>query len=368
MRRLTVAQVHAQKVSELGLDAGALDLTSIEAIAGALRRVACFLCPCSAATLVRGVIHPLRGLVDDTDAMKTFVEQTLDAMIAHGDLFEQPQVQEDGFGAVVLVYAAPPSFVLRQSGSAILLGIASDHLSALPDDLQARIEYVNHVRRVAPIAHENLRDELLQVGLIEVSDDVWLSSPPAGSAADHLLRLDRLLDAAGTSRTIPGLLLLDPERPVQYYRGRWVEPRSQTGRFVARRSQAYGADLWCYVELHEGQSERLLDLPLPGSRWRGCDEAWQLQLAIDATRGHSQRFRLRPLPNGAAVLELFSPLPMWARRRWDAIGEPVPTSGCLFGYRLRREEIPEEALYARAALWLGEVSPSIDGDPKGQLR
>jgi hypothetical protein len=46
----------------LALDPSALDLTSIEAIAGALRRAASFLCPCGAATLVRTVVRPLQGL------------------------------------------------------------------------------------------------------------------------------------------------------------------------------------------------------------------------------------------------------------------------------------------------------------------
>src|SRR5262245_25960556 len=89
MRRLTVGEVHAQKVAELGLDPTALDLTSIEGLASAVRRAATFLCPCSAATLVRGVVRPLRGLVPDLEALKGLVEETLEAMIAHGDILEQ---------------------------------------------------------------------------------------------------------------------------------------------------------------------------------------------------------------------------------------------------------------------------------------
>ena len=51
-------EVHANKVAELGFDQTALDLTSIEAIAAALRRAANFLCPCAATTLVRAVAEP----------------------------------------------------------------------------------------------------------------------------------------------------------------------------------------------------------------------------------------------------------------------------------------------------------------------
>src|SRR5687767_6377005 len=123
MRRLTANEVHAQKIAELGLDPAALDLTSIEGLAGAIRRAASFLCPCSAATLVRGVVRPLRGLVPDLEAAKGLVEETLDAMIAHGDLLEQRDLENEYETARMLLYAAPASFVARASGMLVLLGI-----------------------------------------------------------------------------------------------------------------------------------------------------------------------------------------------------------------------------------------------------
>jgi hypothetical protein len=359
MRRLSAAEVHAKKTAELGLDPTTLDLTSTESVAGALRRAASFLCPCTSATLVRGVVPPLRGLVSDLDATKGLVEETLEAMIAHGDILEHNQTDEDSVqGKATLLYAAPPSFIPRESGAVILLGIASDHLCAVPDELESRIEYVTYVRRLSPLPTEDLRSELLHLGLIELSNESWLKAPPGETAAQHVSRFDRLLDAAQPSRDIPGLSLLDPGRPVQYYRGRWVEPRSQSGRFVARRSQAYGADLWCFVELQGGHPERMIDFPVSMGRWRGCDEAWSLQMAIDATRGDPQRYRVREGPGGSRLLEFFSPVPMWARRRWDAIGEPVPSSGCLFAYRLTETELAEELQFLRVTLWLDEVTVS----------
>lgn len=358
MRRLTAAEVHALKIAELGLDPAALDLTSVEAIAGALRRAASFLCPCSATTLVRAVVSPLRGLVPDLDASKELVEQTLDAMIAHGDIFEQRDMTSEVASPPVLLYAAPASFVARASGVVILLGISTDQLSPLPDDLEQRIGYVGHVRRLGPVPGKDLRGELHQIGLLELANDTWLKSPPQETAENHVTGYDRTLDNTQPSRDIPGLLLLDPERSVRYYPGRWVEPRTHTGRFVARRSQAYGADLWCYVQLRNGQPERMIDLPHSGNRWRGCDEAWHLQMAIDAQRGQPQRFRVRPGLGEGAVLELLSPVPAWAHRRWDALGEPVPRaprSGFLFAYRLAKSEIDEEVRFAREFLWLEEI-------------
>lgn len=360
VRKISVAKVHEQKIVELGLNPCALDLTSIEAIAGALRRTASFLCPCAAPTLVRGVVRPLRGLVDDLEAVKATVEDTLDAMVAHGDILELDDVENSpGRKNSGTLYAAPPAFVTRESGTVILIGIASDQLSALPDELEARIEYVNHLRRLNPTPEEKLRGDLVQLGLIELSYADWLKMPPVETAEQHLLRVDNFLNAVQPSRDVPGLILLDFERPVRYYRGRWVEPRSQSGRFVARRSQAYGAPLWCYVQLLNGNPERLIDFPITGSRWRGCDEAWRLQIAIDAKRGEPQRFRVRPGPENTSIIEFFSPVPMWAQRRWDAVGEPVPNSGCLFAYRLPETELKEELRFARELLWLDELKGSV---------
>lgn len=357
MRRLTAAEVHAQKIAELGLDPNALDLTSTEAIAGALRRAASFLCPCAAATLVRGVVRPLRGLVDNIEVVKDMIEETLEAMLAHGDILEHRDFEEDsGHGTATLLYAAPASFVARKSGAVILLGVASDQLSALPDDIEVRIEYVNHLRRLSPLPGGDLRAELGQLGLMEISYDHWLKAPRMDTPAQHLSHIDRLLNAAQPSRDVPGLLLIDPERPVRYYRGRWVEARSQSGRFVGRRSQAYGAQLWSYVQLRDGNPERLIDFPIGSSRWRGCDEAWRLQMAIDALRGEPQRFRVRPGAGDTRVIEFFSPVPMWTRRKWDAVGEPVLSSGCLFAYRFPQAELAEELRFAREELWLDQMT------------
>src|SRR5258707_15843277 len=110
--RIAASEVHARSVTALGLDSTVLDLTSTEAIAEALRRAANFRCPCTGATLVRSVVEPLRGLVDDLDATKILVEETLEAVVAHGDILEEPEVDATSPNSkAALLYAAPPSFI-----------------------------------------------------------------------------------------------------------------------------------------------------------------------------------------------------------------------------------------------------------------
>jgi hypothetical protein len=342
-------------VVDLGLDPDIFNVTSIETIAGALRRTASFHCPCNAATLIRSVVRPLRGLVKDPNSVRSLAEETLEAMIAHGDILDHSDiVAERSDEAKSLLYAAHPSFVARRSGTVILVGIASDRLPVFPEEFEKRIEHINHIRRMKPLPHEDLPSELVHFGLNKLSYENWLNTPTSETPAQLLSRHDRLLDRTPPSHEIPGLSLLEPELPVRYYRGRWVEPRSQTGRFVGRRSQAYGADLWCYVKMHNGHPERLLDFPIESSRWRGCDEAWRLQMAIDALRAKPQQFRTCPEPGETLKIQFFSPLPMWARKRLDAVGEPASPSGCLFAYKLAASESEEELRFAREVLWLGE--------------
>lgn len=359
MKRLTAREVHAHKIRELGLDPDSLDLMTAEGLSAVIRRAASYLCPCSEATILRAVVEPLRGLVEDMEEAKKLAESTLEAMIAYGDLQEQADVRSETSSTRVLLYATPPSFVMRQSGVALLIGVAADQLSPLTTDLSQRIQYLGHVRRLDPMPGTDLRAELRHFGLIELSADAWLRAPRV-THSSLVAMSDRELDSVAPSRDIPGLLLLDPTRQVRYYKGRWVEPKSHTGRYIARRQRAYGADLWCYARMANGLPQQMIDLPRRGSRWRGCDEAWHLQMAIDRQRGSPQSFRITSQGKGDTVLlEFFSPVPAWARRRWDAIGEPISMMGCLFAYRIPRQELDEERRFAHDALWLEETNRDL---------
>ncbi|TET39235.1 MAG: hypothetical protein E3J72_00910 [Planctomycetota bacterium] len=296
-------------------------------------------------------------MVDDLDELQRTVEDTLEALVGHGDLLELTDTsQEESSGCKALLYLAPPAFVRRQSGAVVILGILPDDVSLLPDEVVECVEYINHIRVLPPNAGTKFADQLGELGWIELSSSAWLKAPKAEAAAEYLGRMNRLLDAAPVGGDVPGLVLLDPGRSVRYYRGRWVESTTHTGRFVGRRAQAYGADLWCYVKVKDGNPIRFVDLPLKSNTWRGCDEAWRIQAAIDYEQGTPQIFRVRPGPNGTEVVDFFSPLPMWVRRKWNVVGVPILSSGCLFSYRLRENEIDEEVRFLKEYAWLTEIS------------
>ncbi len=359
MKILSIAEIHRSSVESLRLDANALDLTSVEVVAGSIRRAASFFCPCPMRTLLSVVLDAHRGIVDDFEAFRCTVEDTIENLVAYGDLLEleEPNIDDEEVRGKLLLYCAPPCFVPRMTGNLLLLGISGDGLSSLPKDLEANIEYVGH-SRILRTGEGNAIERLKELGFIELTMDAWLRPPAQESPEQLLARANEQLKVAHTAGEVPGLRVIDPDSAVNFYRRRWVDLTTASGHVVGRRPQAYGADIWCYVDLTNGQTVKLVDLPLARSRSRGCDDAWFLQAALDAKRGKPQQFLVRNGPPGMKIIDFFSPLPMWAKRRLDATGEAIPSSRSLFSYKFAEGEVAEEADFLQKRLWLAHADGS----------
>jgi hypothetical protein len=355
---VTPAEVAASAVGTLGLDVDAVDITSPEALAASLRRAASFLCPVAPRVILRTVNDALGGLPGYTEETHSELETALDAMVAVGDLLEVPA--QDDIRQRQL-FLGPPAFVRRDSGLCLIFGIRADGMPLVSDDLAMRVEHEDHVRLLR--SGESLTERLAQEGLIELRADQWLKSPPAESAAQHLEDYKARLGAMGDSGPLDGVRLIDPTRPPTFYKGRWREPKkTDSGLFVARRPQGYGAELWCVVEVVEGDVRRGIDLPPGFEIAAGADYAWRLQAAIDSLDGTPQRFALRPGSHGSAVLDLFSPVPSWVRRRLDVVATPIVRSrAALFSYGVPSGEVEEEVAFLKEMMWMAERS--AEGEP-----
>lgn len=320
-------------------------------LAALLRHSAGFLCPCSVATLRFAAINSLQHLVDDEDLVER-IEEGIEALTSVGDLLELSHVTTDDPAVRgTWLFAAPPSYVVRPSGSIFLIGIVADQDTYLPLELTERIQYEGYVRMIVPRHNEDLAEELAELGLQRLSQDNWLKRPREQSASKLYKDFQAKLRSAPRSGSIPDLQLLDSERPATYYRGRWVEVKKQSGMFMGRRPQEYGSPIWCFVEVQGGEAKKLLDFPLPKNRWRGCDAAWHLQMAIDHLRGTPQCYKLRQDAEGIC-LDFFSPLPLWAQRRLMTIGRKVAPEKCLLSYRIPERELEEEERFLQEQLWL----------------
>lgn len=430
LRVISSNQAQSETLTTLGFDVNSYLLNSSEVLASAIRRAASFLCPCSARSIISAVINPLKYMVEDNDDLPTTTENVLEEMIAIGDLQECRNV---AFNRTALLYLAPPSYVRLSGGTIILLGIAPDNVSFLPEEIQRNIVYkgcLRYLKKEPPcvtidsrVSAQNIKGEieeyiitmphqvdtslgkvsaespvgrsllgkvvgenveistpsgirtlkivqvlslknegdddlassLSQLGLISYSEENWLKAPPNETASQFISKFDRSLDRIATCGDITGVTIVTPSKDVRYYRGRWSSPKNISGRFIGRRPQAYGNDIWCYLEIADGRVNKFVDLPLDSSTGsRGCDEAWRIQAAIDAQCGQPQQYRLRKMPDETFAVDLFSPIPCWIERRWNWIGQRIENKGSLLSFQFEEADIEQELDFVRRKLWLTE--------------
>lgn len=354
---LSPTEVAQEIVIDLGLNTEHVVVTSIEVLSALVRRTAGLLCPCTRRRVLKNVIQSLDGVIPNHENLKDEVDEIINMLIAHGDLIEHNDITRGSTRSeLILLNTAPLTFIRRDSGACVLLGVSPDDRPLLPEFLQEKIQYNNITRVIAADAFPDVSKHLLDIGYMELPYKAWVKCPPSHTPGNHIASMHSHLMSSITNATdvIEGLEILNSSTDVEYYPARWVIPKGHTGHFIGRRPQAYGSKLWCYVELADGKPRRFLDLPLPGSRWRGCDEAWHLQAAIDASNGRPQHYKIRDDVDDFKILDLFSPIPSWAQRRWVIMGMSVPTKKCLMSFRFRSVEIEEEIKFAKENLWLSE--------------
>lgn len=328
-------------------------------LAGLLRRSAGIHCPCSRTTLRESLLESLEHLSANEQSLAERIDAAIEGLIVGGDLLElNDVVTADSAANGAWVYAAPPGFVVRRTGNAFLFGIVPDQDAFLPASIADLIVYDGYARTIPAQPDYDIAHELQEHGLQQLSESVWLKGPKRETAESMLDRFERMLTKQPLSGSIRDLNVLNPDLPVTFYKGRWTIPAELTGTFVARRPQEFGAPIWCIARLKGGAPVRFLDLPLERSRWRGCDTAWHLQMAIDRIRGTPQQYR-RLIEREGIRLDFFSPLPQWSQRRLMIFGERVPRKGSLFSYLLPRSEAEAEEQQLRESLWL---SPTDDSD------
>lgn len=323
-----------------------------EMLAALVRRAAGILCPCARVTLRTSLMESLNYLAPDETLSSERIDGIVEGLIVGGDLLELSGVTAiDPAVKGTWVFAAPPSYVVRPHGSVFLIGVVPDQDTFLPYSLASRIIYEGLTRAITLDNDEDLVESLREQGLQELPENVWLKAPRAETAEKMLVRMEHELASQPRSGTIQGLQILDPTRPVTYYKGRWTAPNGHSGNFVGRRPQDFGASLWCFVSVEDGAPVRILDLPQRKTRWRGCDLAWHLQMAIDCLGGTRQVYRRGEIGD-VIRLDFHSPLPQWCQRRLMIFGRPMPSDGSLISYELAAEEAEIEEHFLQERLWL----------------
>ena len=343
-------------VRALGLDGAGVDLFSDEGLTASVRRAASFVCPTTAGRIAGAVFDALAALPGAAEGLRDELETTVERLSSYGDLLELEI--GDGVATRRRTFLGPPSFVRRSNGAFLLLGVRPEGVPFVDDALAALIEYEGHTRTVRSADETALQEMLHAAGISEMTREQWLRTPRAEPAADVVNGYSTRLYASGPSGDIEGITVLDSAASVSYYRGRWRHPRSSdSGDYVARRPQAFGADVWCFASLADGHVRHLVDLPVQDMLGPGRDEAWRLQAAIDSVAGHPQRVRLRPrVRDAATVVDLYAPPPSWVQRYLDAVGTPLTRSGgALFSYAVATSDAEEVSAFLAKSLWMSVV-------------
>ncbi len=329
----------------------------VSLVAASLRRAASFLCPSTPSALSAAVKDTLQELVPvDSDLL----QETLDALVAAGDLVES--LEDHNGQRRRVIFLGQPRYVQRRSGGLILFGTRPDGAPLVGEALQDQLVTSGHLRRIAEPDDKDY--SLLDTyGVREVSDSQWMGRPEPAAPISLINSYRHKLGQQDPSGTIENLCVLDPDSSPSFYRRRWRQAStSDDGVFVARRSQGYGADLWCFVEIRGGNHRKFLDLPLNRGA-RGCDEAWQLQAAIDFENGTPQELLVSKTGRGQLQFGLPSPPPKWLQRRWDLLGQPVRTQRSLFGYEFSSSDAGEEKQFVCDHLWM-ESQRGYEGELK----
>jgi hypothetical protein len=354
---MTLTQLSRAGASELALQALGLDpqlvsLNSTEAIAASVLRAASFMCPTSPRQLINAVVAVLQPLDGGVEVSRDTISELLDSILATGDLLELRE-EVDG-RSIRLLYLGPPSYVEREPGVYLLSGVRPYGAALVDTELSQSIEHEGEVR-IARLDATEADRRLAAAGLDRIDRERWVSSPAVEQVDRLLKRLADRLDVAPPSGDIDGLQIMDPTAQVKYYRGRWRSPEGHdTGDFVARRPQEYGADLWCIVRMENGAPTKMLEFPIDDPLVPARDEAWRLQMAIDARRGVPQVYATRSLASDAdVVVRFFSPIPGFAQRYLELVGVPLPEEPhCLFAFRVADGAIPDLERTLTDLLWM----------------
>jgi hypothetical protein len=331
---------------------------SDELLAQIIRRAAQVTAPCTKPELVGSVTQSFDGIVAIDDEFTERIERITEDLIVFGDILEMRAAPNDstlnptGF----ILRPAPPSFVARRNGSLAILGIAGDYITPLTEELEQRVVVRGALRIMPATEGEDTQTILRELGLLKLSEKVWLRLPGAEAAPTHIASWRRQVASEPAAAALDGVRILDTSRSPTFYNDRWCDPATKhTGLFIARRPQRYGAALWCVAEVETGVVRRFKDLSAPGDRLRPFDLAWRIQAAFDAVAGTPQRYRCSNRDTPTTTLRFYSPIPSWCERHLAIVGQKTKAEKCLFSFEIPTNAIGNELKLLHETLWMTEL-------------
>ncbi len=345
--------------ADLQCDASAATDDVVALVAAAIRRLSGFMCPCSQAAISRAAKRSLRELWEDHEAAESFVDHALEDLLVGGDLLELSHVAAtDLDDKPTWVFCAPPAF-MQSEHRVYIFGIAPDDAPFLPSNVLRRLRCDGATRFIERITDDDLVEVLSALGLRELQESKWLTKVTIEAPASFIERIQSRLIREGIHGSFPEFSLLKHATEVrQPYQERWVTPQAESGLFVARAAQPYGAPIWYMADINEGRFTRSLVLPFHDIPTRACDQAWRLQLAIDAEAGHPATYRMSSSEGGIRVLPSF-PLPLAEKRKLLYLGGVASHSARYDSSFWVPNDVCAAAEQILASLWLRRLDEPL---------
>lgn len=322
-------------------------------IAAVMRRLCGFMCPCPGYALEKATLRSLQPFYPSDEALRAEIKEILNDLLTSGDILELSRVVVAGAeGKPTWLFCAPPSFVERTDGHVYIFGIAPDGATFLPGELTDQLQYRATTRFFESADMRSLVATLRSIGLREVSEEAWLSTVRSGSPKEYLDRVKAALARQGVEGDLGEISILRHcKEALGAYSARWSRSSSESGYYIVRTEQAYGAPNWYFAELANGTVRSSVLLPLPEVAERACDTAWRIQLAMDACGGFPAQIRLAPTTEGYTLSFSFPP-PTAVRRRLGILGGRRHDQNSGYQqFHVQSSELDQELLHLRTCYW-----------------
>lgn len=321
-------------------------------VACLLRRLCGFMCPCPQRAILTAAKRSLAPLGKAAEPLIEQLAPVLDTLLVIGDVIEVSRVG----GALFdenrdWLFCGPPAF-LELDGRCYVFGIAPDDAPVLAGSLRHRLRHDAIMRFLDDDQDRRIGETLASLGMRRHTAETWLPRASGQSPQRLLEHLRNRLAVDGLEGEIPASEWL-AHAGEQYmpYEPRWQPAIHQSGLHIGRATPEFGSRVWFVASLVGGQVERALVLPLADGSDRACDQAWRIQLAVDACNGTPARYRAWPVEDGMKVSVSF-PLPFAARRRLVLLGGMRNHNANTGAFWVPNAAWPQAERYLQAELWL----------------
>jgi hypothetical protein len=313
-----------------------------------IRKTTSVLCPTSESQIRKHIFDLLdinKKSNDYDDHLEKF-DKSIEKLKLIGDLNEI--VNFDTFNNKLkstFLYIKQPCYLFLGS-KLILIGIDNNGTYPIPDTLKSIIKF-NNYDRIYSINEDDknyIELEFNKNSINQINKNQWLKSPKKPELKKFIQEYEVILNqkeykVSYAIEDKSNFLLLNNEKPTNYFRGRFEHLKKQTGNYILKRTRGFNQTGWSYAKIENGEIHYLFDFPTKKNlqSMTRFDEAMFLQSAIDHFNKNTQQIKVKIIDQ-IAIIDFFHPVPRWIKRYLTNIGDEYFESKSLFSFKIENNE------------------------------